>query len=280
MGLEAVQADDDALAFFDFPLEPVGAGADLLLDEALFNGGHGAAHAVDLVDVVLGPGLDFVGKVFDVIGTRQGVDGVADVGLIGHHLLGAQRHLDRQLGGQGQGLVIGVGVQGLGAAQHGAHGLEGHPHDVVQGLLGRQRAAGGLGVETEHHGLGVLSVEALLHDLGPQAPGGPELGHFLQEVGVGVEEEGEPGTELIHLHARGNGRVDVGDAVGQGKGDFLHRGEAGFPDVVAADADGVPQQYVAMFMSGFSAYVLLLRFRTDRIELDGDIQGITSSYCQ
>ena len=55
-----------------------------------------------------------------------------------------------------------------------------------------------------------------------------------------AEEEGEPGPELIHLHARGNGRLDVGDAVGQGKGDFLHRGGAGFPDVVAADADGVP----------------------------------------
>ena len=38
----------------------------------------------------------------------------------------------------------------------------------------------------------ILSPEALLHDLGPQAPGGPELGDFLQEIEVGVEKEGEP----------------------------------------------------------------------------------------
>ena len=76
-GLELIQADDNPLAFLDLPLVTVGAGADLLLDEALFDGGHGAAHAVDLVDVLLGLGLDCVGQILEVIGARQGVDGVA-----------------------------------------------------------------------------------------------------------------------------------------------------------------------------------------------------------
>ena len=181
-----------------------------------------------------------VRQILEVIGARQGVDGVAHRGLVGDDLLGAQGHLHRGLRRQGQGLVEGVGVQGLGAAQHRAQGLEGHPHDVVQGLLGGQGAAGGLGVEAQHHGAGVLGPEALLHDLGPEAAGRPEFGHLFQEIRVGVEEEGEPRPEFIHLHARLDGRLDVGDAVGQGEGDLLHRGGAGLPDVVAADADGVP----------------------------------------
>jgi hypothetical protein len=95
-------------------------------------------------------------------------------------------------------------------------------------------------VEAQHLGPGVLGVEPLLHDLGPQAPGRPELGDFFQKIEMRVEKERQPGAELVHLQPRGNGRVHVGNAVGQGEGHFLHRGGTGLPDMVAADADGVP----------------------------------------
>ena len=46
------------------------------------------------------------------------VDGVGDAGLIGDDLLGTQGDADGVFRRQSQGLVAGVGVQGLGSAQH------------------------------------------------------------------------------------------------------------------------------------------------------------------
>ena len=75
---------------------------------------------------------------------------------------------------------------------------------------------------------------------GPDAAGGAVLGDLLEEVVVGVEEEGEARGEVVDVDARVDAGLDVGDAVGQGEGQFLHGGGAGLADVVAADGDGVP----------------------------------------
>jgi len=61
---------------------------------------------------------------------------------------------------------------------------------------------------------------------------------------VGVEEERQPRRERVHVQALVDGRLDVGDPVGQGEGDFLHCGGAGFADVVPADGYGVPLRHV------------------------------------
>ncbi len=95
------------------------------------------------------------------------------------------------------------------------------------------------------HESGSAGVEALAHDACPQAAGGAELGHLLQEVVVGVEEEGQLRGELVHRQPGPQGGLDVGDAVGQGEGDFLDRGGAGLADVVAGDRDRVPVRDVA-----------------------------------
>ena len=71
------------------------------------------------------------------------------------------------LGGQRERLVQGVGVQRLGAAQHRRERLDRRAHDVVDRLLGGQRAAGGLGVEAQHPGARVPGAVALAHHLGP-----------------------------------------------------------------------------------------------------------------
>ena len=57
---------------------------------------------------------------------------------------------------------------------------------------------------------------------------------------MGVEEEGELRGEVVDEQAGLEGGLDVGDAVGEGEGDFLDGGGAGLADVVAADGDGVP----------------------------------------
>ena len=82
--------------------------------------------------------------------------------------------------------------------------------------------------------------EFLLHDPGPDAPAGPELGDLLEEVVVGGEEEGKPGSELVDLEAGVDGRADVFDGVGEGECQLLDGGGARLADVVPADGNGVP----------------------------------------
>ena len=111
-------------------------------------------------------------------------------------------------------------MQRLGTSQYRGQRLNGDPHDVVVGLLGSQAASRGLGVEAQHAGARILGIEAFLHYLGPHSSGRPELGHLLEEV-VGIEEEGQPAGELVHVQPRIDGSLNVGNPVGQGEGDLL-----------------------------------------------------------
>ena len=55
-----------------------------------------------------------------------------------------------------------------------------------------------------------------------------------------VEEERKLRGEIVDAQASVERGLDVGDAVGEGKGDFLDGGRASFADVVALNGDGVP----------------------------------------
>ncbi len=184
--------------------------------------------------------LDIVGEGLDRVGTGERVDGGGDVRLVGEHLLGAQRQrrgLDRR---QGDGLVVGVRVQALGAAQHGGEALYRDPDQVDLGLLRGELHARGLGVETQHHRLGVRRAEGVLHHVRPDPAGGAEFRHLLQQGRAGDEEEGQPGGELVHGEPRLDGGPDVGDAVGECKGDLLRGSGSGLGHVVAGNRDRVP----------------------------------------
>ena len=130
-------------------------------------------------------------------------------------------------------------MQRLGAAENGGERLVGGADDVVLRLLGGERRPAGLGVEAQPGRL-LHGVEALLHDPGPHPAGRPELGDLLEEVHVAGEEERDPPCEGVQRHAGVEGGRDVGDGVGQGEGDLLHRGAARLPHVVAGDGDDVP----------------------------------------
>ncbi len=93
-------------------------------------------------------------------------------------------------------------MQGLGAAEHGREGLQGHARDVVVGLLGGERHARGLGVGAQHERARVLGTEALAHQLRPQPPRRPELGDLLEEVVVHVEKERQTRREGVDIEAR------------------------------------------------------------------------------
>ena len=135
-------------------------------------------------------------------------------------------------------------MQRLGAAQHRGQRLHGHPDEVDLGLLRRQLDAGGLGVEAQHHRLRVLRAELVPHHRRPDPPGGPELGHLLQQRGAGDEEEGQPRRDVVDGQPGGQRRLHVGDAVGEGERDLLRGRRPRLGHVVAGDGDGVPARQV------------------------------------
>ena len=194
----------------------------------------------DVGEDLLGLALHLVGELLDEPRPAQWIGDVDHAGLFGDDLLGAKRQAHRMFGGQRQCLVEGVGVQALGTSEHAGQGFDGHAHQVHLGLLGGERDPGGLGVEAQLQGSAVARSVAVAQPAGPDAPGRPVFGDLLEEVHVGVEEEGETGGEVVDRHARRQRRLDVGEPVGQGEGQFLRRRRAGFPDVVARDRDRVP----------------------------------------
>src|SRR6266704_6695925 len=98
----------------------------------------------------------------------------------------------------------------ISAAQHRRERLHGHPDDVVLGLLRREHAARGLGVEAQGLRSRIARAELVPHDPGPEPPGRPELRDFLDEVVVGVEEERDLRRELVDPEARAERRAHIG----------------------------------------------------------------------
>ena len=157
---------------------------DLALHVAALDRRYHAPLVVDPRDVGEGFLFDAVGEALDAIGPAQRVDGPIDAGFQCDHLLRAQCEGGGLLAGKRQRFVEGIGVQGLGAAEHGRQRLECGPHNIDVGLLCGQARASRLGVETHLQRARILGRKALPHDLGVQAPGGAELGDLLEKVAI------------------------------------------------------------------------------------------------
>ncbi len=57
---------------------------------------------------------------------------------------------------------------------------------------------------------------------------------------MGVKEEGKPWAEGVHIQTYIQGGLDIGDPIGQSEGHFLNRCGTRFPDMITADANGIP----------------------------------------
>src|ERR1700722_17579987 len=130
-------------------------------------------------------------------------------------------------------------MQGLRAAERRSKRLNRRSHDVVLRLLSGQGRATGLGVKAKSHRLRIGGAETLAHDRCPETTRRAVLGDFFEQVVVSVEEETESGGEVIEYQSGVERGLHVRDAIGEGEGDLLHRGRAGFTDVIAGDRDGV-----------------------------------------
>ena len=229
-----VDADHDPLAAVDLALELVGRVGDLALREAALDRLDHAAELVDLAEVLVRARLQLVGQRLDEVGAAERVDGVRHAGLVRDHLLRAQRDPHRLLARQRQRLVVGVGVQRLGAAEHAGQRLDRRAHDVVERLLGGQRDAGGLGVEAHQPRARVARAERLAQLARPDPPRRAVLGDLLEEVDVRVEEEAQARREVVHVEPARDQLLDIGQAVLEREGQLLRRRRARLADVVAA----------------------------------------------
>ena len=69
----------------------------------------------------------------------------------------------------------------------------------------------------------------------PDPPGRPELRDFFEEIDMGIEKEGELGSERVDVEMARESEFDISETVREGVGELLHSGRAGFPDVVTRD---------------------------------------------
>ena len=150
----------------------------------------------------------------------------------------------RRFRGEPEGLVEGVGVQRLGAAHDGRHGLDGRADDVVMRLLGRERVAAGLAVRAQQKAALVLGIEFLLDERRPQPPRRAHLGNLHVEIHADAPEEREARRHGVHVEAGLDGGPAVLEPVGHGEAQLERGVGAGLVHVVAGDGDGVELGHV------------------------------------
>ena len=234
-----VHADDYLFLAVHGELVAVRGFRNLALRVRALDRRHHPAECVNLLDVIPRAALDLVGQRFDEIGSAQRIHRVGHSAFVGEDLLRAEGDGRGELRGERPGLIEGIGVQRLRAPKHRGQRLKRCPHHVVIGLLRRERASRGLGVKAERPGAGRLGAKALAHGFVPNPARRAILGNFLEEIAVGVEEEGKPRAKLIHIQPAAHAPFHVLDAVAQCEGQFLDRCRTGFADVISADGDGV-----------------------------------------
>ena len=129
-------------------------------------------------------------------------------------------------------------------ASTGGQRLERRPDDVVVGLLRGERHAGGLGVKPQLPRPRILGLEAVAHHTRPDPAGGAVLRDLLEEVAVGVEEEGDARRERVHVEPGVDPVLHVLDPVAQRECQLLRGRRPRLPDVVPAHRDRVPLGHV------------------------------------
>src|SRR5262249_40469077 len=106
-------------------------------------------------------------------------------------------------------------------AEHCRQRLVGDADQVDLGLLVLQRTAGRLGMETQLPRSFFASTILVAQDLRPQDARRPVLGDLLEDVIVSIEKETQTRGKDVDIQATRDADVDVVEAVGQRKGQFL-----------------------------------------------------------
>ena len=135
-------------------------------------------------------------------------------------------------------------MQTLRTAQYSGQRLDRRPHDIVLWLQRCQRGASRLSVEAHHPAPRIFCPEVIPHNPSPHPARRPELGYFLQQIAVRVEEKAQPRRKRIHVHACVDCCLNIGHPIGQRERDFLHRRRTCLPHMVSGDGNRIPLRHL------------------------------------
>ena len=163
LGAITVHAHDNAFVAFHALLIFVGGFLDLALHIAGFYGPQHAAQRIDALDAGARARFNLIGQMLDGVGAANRVYRVGHSAFVSQNLLGAKGEPGGLLRRQRQRFIERVGVQRLASAEHGCERLDGYAHNIIFRLLCRERRAGGLRMEAQHHRARVASAKAVAH---------------------------------------------------------------------------------------------------------------------
>ena len=249
--LKLVDADYGLLAALDGRDAPRLAFDQALLHVAVLGRGNGAAefeHAREF-------GARFFAQRGDArlnhFGAVKQIRILEQIGFVREHLLNAQRPLLVPRARQAERFIPRRQLQRAAARTFGKRDAERFEHDADDVVFGLR-----LGEPERIHLHAV--AKAQLFVVGDAVPFTPELfpqcfhrarlAHFFDEANAGVQKkrnasedagQGGGGNVIARAH-----RVEHGDGVGEGVGNFLHRRRACFLQVVTTNVDRVPLRNV------------------------------------
>ena len=135
-------------------------------------------------------------------------------------------------------------MQRLRSAEHRGERLQRDAHHVVLRLLRGESRAGGLRMESQLPTGRFFRLEPFRMMPAHSRRAARNLATSSSRLLCALKKKEMTG-KVVDLQASLERRLDVGDAVGEREGHFLHGGRAGFADVVAADRDGIPVRHFA-----------------------------------
>src|SRR5579863_937910 len=91
----------------------------------------------------------------------------------------------------------------------------------------------------------VLCSITFAHQFCPDAASSAEFSNLFKEVIMHIKEEREARREFIDLQATLQGRIDIGQAIGNREGEFLYRCCTRLADVVSTNTNRVPPGHIA-----------------------------------
>src|SRR5438105_2659891 len=83
-------------------------------------------------------------------------------------------------------------------------------------------------------------MKTFAHDARPQPPRRAKLGDLFEQIVVRVEEERNARRKLVDGESCLDCGLDVSNRIGERKRQLLHRGRAGFANVITADRNRIP----------------------------------------
>ena len=209
-----VQANDGFFTAIDVSLATSCALFDTHFRQAGCNSFCHTTECFNFLDMSPSTANDFVGEVFNIVGTAPRIDNLADFGFILDVQLGVTSKTSGEVGRQCDSFVQCVCMQGLGMAQSSRHSFHTSTGDVVERILFGQRPAGSLAVSTQCHGFRVLSAEAL-KNLSPQNTSSTHFCNFHEVVFAHIPEEGQTFCECVYRQARSFTGTDIFHTIGQ-----------------------------------------------------------------